>query len=59
VLAAAYTLSYAVGEIVLRKIGGVDLTGRGLNKTAVKIDTEMVGAHEAKTAAYLYQPLPR
>jgi len=59
VLAAAYTPSYAVGEIVLRKIGGIDLTGRGLNKTAVKIGTEMVGAREAKTAAYLSQPLPR
>jgi len=27
---------------LLRKIGGVDLTSRGLNKTAVKIGTEMV-----------------
>lgn len=58
-LAAAYTPSYAVGEIVLRKIGGIDLTGRGLNKTAVKVGTEMVRQREAKTAAYLSQPLPR
>jgi hypothetical protein len=59
VLAAAYAPSYAVGEIVLRKIGGIDLTGRSLNKTAVKVGAEMVREREAKTAAYLRQPLPR
>jgi hypothetical protein len=59
VLAAAYAPSYAIGEIVLRKIGGIDLTGRSLNKTAVKIGAEMVREREAKTAAYLRQPLPR
>ena len=59
VLAAAYAPSYAVGELLLRKIGGLDLTGRGLNKTAVKIGTEMVRAREERTAAYLRQPLPR
>jgi len=59
VLAAAYAPSYVVGELVLRKIGGVDLTGRGLNKTAVKIGSEMVAQRDARTEAYFHQPLPR
>jgi hypothetical protein len=59
VLAAAYAPSYSIGELVLRKIGGIELTGRGLNKTAVKIGLEMVAQREARTAAYFNQPLPR
>ena len=35
-LAVAYAPSYSIGELVLRKIGGIEFTGRGLNKTAVK-----------------------
>ena len=42
VLAVAYAPSYSIGELLLRKIGGIELTGRGLNKTAVKIGLEMV-----------------
>lgn len=59
VLAAAFAPSYANGEAVLRKIGGIDLTGRALNKTAVKIGTEMVVARDAGVDAYFQQPLPR
>lgn len=59
VLAAAYAPSYAIGGAVLQKIGGIALTGRGLNKTAVKIGTEMVASRDARTAAYFQQPLPR
>ncbi len=59
VLAAAYTSSYEIGAIVLQKIGGIDLTGRGLNKTAVKVGAEMVRERETKTRAYFSQPLPR
>lgn len=59
VLAAAFAPSYAIGEVVLRKIGGVDLTGRALNKTAMKIGAEMVSARDAAVAAYFQQPLPR
>jgi hypothetical protein len=59
VLAAAYAPSYSVGELLLRKIGGIELTGRGLNKTAVKIGSEMVRQRDAQTAAYFAQPLPR
>jgi len=59
VLAAAYAPSYSIGELVLRKIGGIDLTGRGLNKTAVKIGSEMVAQRTARTAAYFHRPLPR
>jgi hypothetical protein len=44
---------------VLRKIGGIELTGRGLNKTAVKIGSEMVRERDARTEAYFHQPLPR
>jgi hypothetical protein len=59
VLAAAFAPSYAIGEVVLRKIGGIDLTGRALNKTAMKIGAEMVAARDAAVAAYFQQPLPR
>jgi len=59
VLVAAYTSSYEIGAIVLQKIGGIDLTGRGLNKTAVKVGAEMVRERETKTTAYFSQPLPR
>lgn len=59
ILAVAYAPSYSIGEIVLRKIGGIELTGRGLNKTAVKIGTEMVADREVKTKAYFDQALPR
>jgi hypothetical protein len=59
VLAAAYAPSYAIGELLLRKIGGIELSGRGLNKTAVKIGSEMVAQRDARTAAYFAQPLPR
>ena len=58
-LAAAYAPSYSIGELVLRKIGGIDLSGRGLNKTAVKIGSEMVAQRDARTEAYFAQPLPR
>jgi hypothetical protein len=59
VLAAAHTPSYAMGELVLRKIGGVTITGRGLNKTAVTVGSEMVRERDARTEAYFNQPLPR
>lgn len=59
VLAAAYAPSYAIGELLLRKIGSIELTGRGLNKTAVKIGSEMVRQRDARTAAYFNQRLPR
>ena len=58
-LATAYAPSYSIGEVVLRKIGGIELSGRGLNKTALKIGTEMVAERDAKTEAYFEQPLPR
>ena len=59
VLAVAYAPSYSIGELLLRKIGGIDLTGRWLNKTAVKIGSEMVAQRDARTEAYFKQPLPR
>jgi hypothetical protein len=59
ILAVAYAPSYSIGEVVLRKIGGIELTGRGLNKTAVKIGSEMVRERDARTEAYFDQPLPR
>ncbi len=58
-LTAAFAPSYAIGETVLRKIGGIDLTGRGLNKTAVKLGTEMVQERDARVEAYFQQALPR
>lgn len=58
-LASAYAPSYSIGELVLRKIGGIDLTGRGLNKTTVKIGSEMVHQRDVRTEAYFDQPLPR
>jgi len=59
VLAVAYAPSYSIGELLLRKIGGIELSGRGLNKTAVKIGSEMVAQRDAQTEAYFNQPLPR
>lgn len=59
VLAIAHTPSYAQGELVLRKIGGIDLSSRGLNKTAVKIGAEMIAARDARVETYFNQPLPR
>jgi hypothetical protein len=59
VFAMAYAPSYALGELLLRKIGGIDLSGRGLNKTAVKIGSEMVVQRDARTESYFNQPLPR
>jgi hypothetical protein len=59
VLVAAYAPSYAVGELMLRKVGGIDLTGRGLNKTTVKIGLEMVRERDARIEAYFNQALPR
>ena len=59
VLAVAYAPSYSIGELLLRKIGGIELSGRGLNKTAVKIGLEMVAHRDARIEAYFDQPLPR
>ncbi len=59
ILAAAYAPSYSIGELMLRKIGGIDLSGRGLNKTAVKIGSEMVADRDARIEAYFQQSLPR
>ena len=59
VLAGAYAPSYALGEIVLREIGGVDLTGRALNKTVVKIGTELAQRRDAEVEAHFNRPLPR
>jgi len=59
VLAVAYAPSYSIGELMLRKIGGIQITGRGLNKTAAKIGSEMIARRDARTEAYFNQPLPR
>lgn len=58
VIAAAHAPSYSIGELLLRKIGGIELSGRGLNKTAVKIGSEMVAQRDARTEAYFQQSLP-
>jgi hypothetical protein len=58
-LAVAHAPSFAMGELILQRIGGITLTGRGLNKTAVKIGAEMVAQRDARTVAYFHQPLPR
>jgi hypothetical protein len=59
VLAAAHAPSYTIGELLLNKLGGIDLTGRSLNKTALKIGTEMIVQRDARLKVYLRQPLPR
>ena len=58
-VAAAHASSFSIAGLVLRKIGDIEITGRGLNKTAVKIGTEMAREREARTDAYFNQPLPR
>lgn len=59
VLAAAHVDSFPVGATLLRELGGIEISGRGLNKTAVKIGTELVAAREVRTRAYFNQPLPK
>jgi hypothetical protein len=59
VIAAAHAPSYSIGGLLLQRLGGIQLTGRGLNKTAVKIGTEMAAERDARTKAYFNQPLPR
>lgn len=59
VLAAAHAPSYTIGELLLGKLGGIHLSGRGLNKTALKIGTEMIVQRDAGLKVYLRQPLPR
>ena len=59
ILAAAHAPSYAIGELMLRKLGGIQLSGRGLNKTAAKIGAEMVADRDARRKVYFNQPLPR
>ena len=59
ILAAAHAPSYSIGELVLRKIGGIQLSGRGLNKTVVKVGSEMVAQRDAQTESYFGQSLPR
>ena len=58
-IAAAHAPSYSIGGLLLRALGGIRLSGRGLNKTAVKIGTEMVAERDARTEAYFNQLLPR
>lgn len=58
-MAAAHAPSFSIGEILLRRIGDVEISGRGLNKTAVKIGGEMAADRDARTEAYFDQPLPR
>lgn len=58
VLAAAHAPSYAIGELMLRKLGGVELSSRGLNKTAAKIGKELVAECLARMSAYFQRPLP-
>lgn len=58
-LAAAHIDSFSVGALVLQKIGGIQISGRGLNKVAAKTGGEMTQARDARTQAYFDQPLPR
>lgn len=58
-LAAAHIDSFPVASTILRKIGDIEITGRGLNKTATKIGTELVEARDARTEAYFDRPLRR
>ncbi len=59
VVAAAHVSSFSIGSLLLKKLGDVQITGRGLNKTATRIGTEMVLQGKADLAAYFSQPLPR
>jgi len=59
VLAAAFAPSYTVGERVLREIGEIEITSRGLNKTAAKFGGEMAEQRDRRVEEYFQQPLPR
>jgi len=59
VLAAAHVDSFPTAALVLRKLGDVRITGRGLNKTAAKIGAELAQQRDDRTEAYFQQPLPK
>ena len=56
ILAAAHVDSFPIGALLLRKIGGIQITGRGLNKTAVKIGTELVHQRDARSFLRRIEP---
>ena len=56
---AAHVPSYKIGAVLLREVGGISITGRGLNTMAVRIGTEMIEERDARTEAYFNAPLPR
>lgn len=58
-LVAAHVPSYEIGAVLLREVGGISITGRGLNTVAVRIGTEMIEERDARTEAYFNAPLPR
>lgn len=58
-LAASYAPSYPLGERVLREIGEIQITSRGLNKTATKFGGEMAEQRDRQVEGYFQQPLPR
>lgn len=51
--------SYPIGEKLLGILADIHLTGRGLNKTAVKLGDEMVAQRDAFVEDYFKQSLPR
>jgi hypothetical protein len=59
IIATAHAPSYTVGVRLLEELADVQISARGLNKTAVRIGTEMVAGRDARTEGYFNQSLPR
>ena len=59
VIASAYAPSYAVGAKLLEQLGDINLSSRGLNKTAVKIRQELIFERDTQIDEYFLQALPR
>ena len=58
-IAIAHAPSYSVGVRLLKELGDVEISARGLNKTAARIGAEMVEERDIQTEWYFQQPLPR
>ena len=58
-LAAAHASSFSIGALVLQEIGDIAISGRGLNKAAVKIGMELASHRDARVESYFAAPLPR
>jgi len=56
---ASVTSSFDVAAVALQVVGEVAVSDRQINKLVTETGGEMAAARDARTAAYVHQPLPR